>query len=382
MQNIILITTLFAQIGPSNMYLLQKNTLTAMAVSALFVLIFSSHGGYAQCSQNNFAVIELQFLDANGKIFDPDLHQPGDIVQGRVYAIFSGSSTNAFFPLQFNYTEEINGVMDSSPSTNCVQNTTGTSTNAVPKGELVYLFEYEFVWGSETFFKDIYMTWRTNDGQTTCRTNDANGQCFSSPEGLRLSAEISPLPVVWLDFSSQVNNVNQTVQLNWSTAKEWDSAHFLVQRSENGIENFQDIGSVKSVGWSETVSHYTFSDEQLPQNSKRLYYRLVQVDIDGNREMSKTILVDAPLASKAQQHWQVFPNPMQDNSLQLNFRGARIPDQVEIRIFALSSNKKITIQPRGRHTEIGHLLQDFPKGVLIMEVVSADTVEIFKIIKK
>lgn len=78
------------------MYLLQKNTLTVMAVSALFVLIFSSHGGYAQCSQNNFAVIELQFLDAKGKIFDPDLHQPGDIVQGRVYAIFSGSSTNAF----------------------------------------------------------------------------------------------------------------------------------------------------------------------------------------------------------------------------------------------------------------------------------------------
>lgn len=353
-----------------------------MAVSALFVLIFSSHGGYAQCGQNNFAVTELYFLDENGKAFDPAEQTIGATVAGRIYARFSGSSTNAFFPLHFAYTEEIGGTLSSSQSVYCITNTTGTSTNHIPKDQIVFLFNYTMVWGNEIFFKDIYMTWRTNDGQTTCRTNNASGQCFSSPEGLRVSTGFDPLPVLWGKLSASHQVQDNSVELSWETYKEWESSHFEIQRSEEGIKNFQTIGQVDAMGWSDITTNYYYKDHQIPPHAKRLYYRILQIDLDGTKDYSKTMRIDNKQANSRVQHWQVFPNPMQDNSLQLNFRGERIPDQVEIRIFALSSNKKITIQPSERHTEIGHLLQDFPKGVLIMEVVSADTVENFKIIKK
>ncbi|PSL04436.1 hypothetical protein CLV48_105180 [Cecembia rubra] len=382
MQNFILFHTLAFQIGPSNMLFTEKKRFVAIAISILLVSLFFCFKVNAQCSQNNFAVPEIYFLDDSGQPIDPTLQTIGSRVQGRIYARFSGSANNAFFPLHFAYTEEVGGVSSPTTSTYCVMNSTGTSSNQIPKNELVYLFDYEITWGSETFFKNIYMTWRTNDGRTACRTSDASGQCYSSPEGLKISVEFSQLPVVWADVSATINNKNQMVYLGWSTVKEWESSHFEIERSIDDIENFTKIGSVSSVGWSEGLSTYEFWDEKPPLHAKRFYYRVRQIDFDGTTDYSKTILVNNPFPIPVAKNWQVFPNPLQSESLQLKFNGKNLPEEIIIRIYNFNHSKSYRIEPAFGNIAIGHLIEDFPKGVLIIEVVTKVKVETHKILKK
>ncbi|RZS95770.1 T9SS type A sorting domain-containing protein [Cecembia calidifontis] len=360
----------------------EKKRLVTIAISILLVQLFFYSKAHAQCSQNNFAVTELYFLDVNGKPIDPSLHTIGSKVTGRIYARFSGSANNSFFPLHFANREEVAGILASSTSSSCVQNTTGLSSNQIPKNELVYLFNYEITWGSETFFREIYMTWRTNEGQSTCRTNEASGQCFASPEGLRVSVEFSQLPVIWQDFSVNRDNKKQNIILKWSTVKEWESSHFEIERSIAGVESFEVIGHVKSLGYSDKPTTYHFTDHQIPFGSQRLYYRIKQVDLDGTVDYSKTILAENKTESTTSNNWQVFPNPMQDASLRINYLGANLPEKVEVRIYALGHSKKLTLQTVEKNMEIGHILQEFPKGVLIMEIIEAESVENIRIIKR
>ena len=352
-----------------------------LAVFLMLLGSFYCQLSFASCNQNNFRITELYFLDEKGNPLDPDKLTNGQIIAGRVYARFEGSSTNAHFPLHFSYTEEINGILYPTRS-RCIQNTTNLSSNQIPKDpNTVFLFEYTIQWGQDIIFKDIFMRWRTSGNQTECSDSSSSGQCYSSPDGLRLSYDIIELPVKWGDFSGTVRTDNRSVALHWSTTKEWDTSHFEIQRSEDGIDNFRSIGTEQSMGWSQKPSHYSFIDAELPVHAKRLYYRILQVDLNGNQDYSRTIMLDNPQLVNKELHWRVFPNPTKDSFLQLSFNGPKIPDRAEIIIYSMNTSRKFYIRPTERLIDIGYLIKDFPTGVLIMEIITEDGLERIKVIK-
>ena len=133
----------------------------------------------------------------------------------------------------------------------------------------------------------------------------------------RLSGKISgsccgfltagPLPVEWIYFSSTATD-NATVKLNWATASEQNNNYFQIERSSDA-NNFIPVGIVYGAGNSSIIKNYEFIDnsELRTQNSALLYYRLKQVDFNGDYKYSqiKSVLLDNSDVFEV----NVYPNP-------------------------------------------------------------------------
>jgi hypothetical protein len=109
------------------------------------------------------------------------------------------------------------------------------------------------------------------------------------------------LPVELVSFTGEPRNF--TSFLKWETASENNNSHFDVETSKDG-STFYPIGTVTGQGTSSTSHHYNFTD-QVPVIGIN-YYRLKQVDLDGNYKYSKTVTVNF---SEVQRTMTLYPNP-------------------------------------------------------------------------
>ncbi len=94
------------------------------------------------------------------------------------------------------------------------------------------------------------------------------------------------LPIELLSFSSTVNQQFQ-VELNWETLTESNNSHFDIEYSSDGF-NFENIGTVAGAGNS--IHYRTYDFLHTSPNKGINYYRLKQVDYDGNFEYVETIV--------------------------------------------------------------------------------------------
>jgi hypothetical protein len=116
-------------------------------------------------------------------------------------------------------------------------------------------------------------------------------------------AQSVPLPVTLTGFAGR-NVHDQYVALQWTTASEENTDHFEVEKCLDGI-HFKTVITVKAAGNSKTLQRYTTDD--LSPASGMNFYRLRQVDIDGNYAYSPVIIVR--VGSKSSEPL-VFPNPV------------------------------------------------------------------------
>ncbi len=103
---------------------------------------------------------------------------------------------------------------------------------------------------------------------------------------IQLSTE-KALPIILSSFG--VLKEDGFNQLKWTTASEENSSIFEVQSSLDG-KNFNIIGRKQAAGNSNTLKNYSFTDAN-PINGN-IYYRLKQVDYDGEFTYSKIITVN------------------------------------------------------------------------------------------
>jgi hypothetical protein len=120
-----------------------------------------------------------------------------------------------------------------------------------------------------------------------------------------------PLPVTLLGFAAK--RQKEQVVLTWKTGNERNNKHFVIERSNDGL-NFTQIGVVKGHGNSNTVISYSFVDESaLPTLS---YYRLVQVDLNGTESVSTLAWVNGNQHAHAQDENKLsitaFPIPAKE----------------------------------------------------------------------
>ena len=90
------------------------------------------------------------------------------------------------------------------------------------------------------------------------------------------------LPVTYLSFTAQKQG--SQVQLQWSTAQEQNSSHFVLQHSTDN-RNWKSIGSIPAVGNSDEVHNYEYT-HATPAAGLNLY-RIEQVDRDGKSSYSQ-----------------------------------------------------------------------------------------------
>ena len=131
-------------------------------------------------------------------------------------------------------------------------------------------------------------------------------------EGYSDAACTNVLPVELTSFT--ITQQAKTFLLQWQTVSETDNAGFEIQSSKDG-QNWRLLDFVKGNGTTIETQDYKWYDEQ--PLSGVSYYRLKQVDTDGEYEYSAVIA--ANFKEEKDSELVVFPNPAtQDVLYQVN----------------------------------------------------------------
>jgi len=114
------------------------------------------------------------------------------------------------------------------------------------------------------------------------------------------------LPVELTTFSASI--VNNSVELKWQTATEVNNYGFYVERKSSFAKApWKELGFVNGHGNSNSPKEYSFIDKTAGSSGK-YFYRLKQVDVDGQFEYSPEIevAIGAPAKFELSQN---YPNP-------------------------------------------------------------------------
>ncbi len=104
-----------------------------------------------------------------------------------------------------------------------------------------------------------------------------------------LSMEADFFPFELISFHAKYKG-NEKVMLNWVTAKEINTSHFVMQRSIDGIR-FDDAAVLFTAeGNRNTKMEYNYADN-ITDKSGLVYYRLKMVDMNGAYIFSEAIQV-------------------------------------------------------------------------------------------
>lgn len=114
------------------------------------------------------------------------------------------------------------------------------------------------------------------------------------------------LPVKLTNFSVQLLEKSNQIQLQWSTASETNNQGFEVLRSIDG-EAWQILNFIKGNGTSLIPQDYQFFD--FPPISGTYYYRLKQIDHDEKVTYSDIQSIKYQLKVSST---NIFPNPVKD----------------------------------------------------------------------
>ena len=116
---------------------------------------------------------------------------------------------------------------------------------------------------------------------------------------------------------------DKTNLLKWSTAQEFNTSHFEIQRSNNS-RDFASIGTVRSYNNSKSRNEYSYTDIQPLRTIN--YYRLKMIDKDGKYSYSAIKSVN----NNGSFDVTLYPNPAHQN-LTLGFNTEKAMDvQIEI----------------------------------------------------
>lgn len=111
----------------------------------------------------------------------------------------------------------------------------------------------------------------------------------------------TPLPIELLSFDGTYTSDGNL--LKWITASEINNDYFVLERSSDGV-NFVTIAKVKGAGNSTSNIDYSYLDVWASAGIN--YYRLKQIDFDGNFSYSNVI---ALRSLRKDELFLVYPNP-------------------------------------------------------------------------
>jgi len=194
------------------------------------------------------------------------------------------------------------------------------------------------------------------------------------------------LPVDILYFKAGLINSNREISLNWATSKEWDNSHFEIERSTGNAHNWQNIGQVEGIGWSDTPKDYEFLDINIPKSGALIYYRLRQMDFNGSFSYSKIISVkNIPVYTKSGVSWSVYPNPVKGERLTLESLDSTFNQDEEVFITLMNFSGSSFVTFAGDINSISDLLseeiQNSKPGVYILKISTGKKTEYLKIAK-
>jgi len=131
---------------------------------------------------------------------------------------------------------------------------------------------------------------------------------YAFAEDVLLLYLAAPLPVELTSFTGRW--ASGAAELNWATATEKNSSHFVVERSVGDAAAFRAVGQVEAACTSSSPKTYQLRDAEAGTlGVPTLYNRLRQVDKDGTQVFSPLVSVAVGKLIVAGPQLEVYPNP-------------------------------------------------------------------------
>jgi hypothetical protein len=259
----------------------------------------------------NFEFFETSFPPAGWRLVNPD--------NGITFKKFTGANGPSFggnsaVQMEF-YSYSASGRKDT------------LYTNLYSGLETTDTVKFDWAYAVYTGYADsLVVKLSTNGGQTFPYEIFRKGGAGLATAPATTSSFI-PNSSQWLTFAYPLTNVNVPVELtsftaasdngsiliSWSTATELNNLGFEIERSTDGV-NFIKKGFVKGSGTTTEFRSYSFTDKPEFNTDTKLYYRLKQVDFDGNSVYSPVteVMYEIPFQFSLDQN---YPNPFNPATL-------------------------------------------------------------------
>lgn len=194
---------------------------------------------------------------------------------------------------------------------------------------------------------------------------------FSTAQGL------NPLPVELVFFNGKC--LGKKIKLHWQTASELNNDFFEIQKACDD-EPFSVAGIVKGQGTTTSPHQYHFEDNK-DLSCSEMFYRLRQVDFDGNAHFSSVVKINCLDNSQA----MLLPNPFSDFT-RLILEGINDNSELVLQIFKAESSELLSEKVFKNASEISEIIlhdEFFGKagGVYLIKIISGSSINLLKAVK-
>ncbi len=177
---------------------------------------------------------------------------------------------------------------------------------------------------------------------------------------------VGVLPVTWAYMT--VKRIEGVDVIKWATASETNNSHFVVEMSLNGI-SWNTIETVSGQGTSNDFNYYSFNNTR-PFNT--VYYRVMQVDLDGAHTYSEVRRVEtAELSADV----KAYPVPSSE-SVTISWN---IENQFDVQIVNMNGQIIKMINQINESTTVN--IMDLPNGIYFIRATSNDQIKTMRIVK-
>lgn len=286
---------------------------TALVDSCNFYKANFTSSTYQVCQGDSIALLPNQMENNNYRWFFNNSVLNND-TSAVLYAKVAGSykviiNNGACTDTSANITLSVNP----RPVTSAITGSTSVLTNSVQPysvinttGSMYYWFVNSGLQTNGGNTNAIQVTWGNNNALASLKVIElASNGCRGDTV---LLTGINITPVKWLDFNARYLD-EKNIHLTWLTASERNNKMFVVERSYDNLK-YTKIAEVAGNRTTNTISSYSTIDSDFNQNIG-IYYRIKQIDFNGNYEYSKIVHLEIDDAAE-KVSLSVSPNPAQD----------------------------------------------------------------------
>jgi len=190
------------------------------------------------------------------------------------------------------------------------------------------------------------------------------------------SSSITPLPIELISFNAELKGTY--VDLSWETATEINNDYFVIERAGEDLD-WEAISTVIGAGNSNSL--LTYSDKDREPRTGLSYYRLKQVDFNGEYTYSDPVTIFNNVVITSADVF-LYPNPSTNGSVFLKLPLEARDFPTNIRLFDLSG-KLLLSEPYLSNSDVHELKHgDLIPGIYLVQISSSMLNETKKLVVK
>lgn len=194
----------------------------------------------------------------------------------------------------------------------------------------------------------------TTNGISYQRSPDGSTNIIEDNTSMNVTNAVLPIELTFFEAKIKEN----ATEIEWQTATEINNERFEIEHSTDG-NNFEIIEILAGAGTSTETNNYAAIHNSPAKGSN--YYRLKQVDFDGNFEYSKIVSTTIEI----NEDWKLFPTQSQSD---ITVEWSEDFSAKAVAIFDLNGKKVSEIAVNQDDTDVVVSTQNLPEGVYILNI--------------